>query len=139
MRMSLCGLGRVLGLGIESSGFREARGAQGQQGIFTRLREMIWSMAVAERLLVGKLRRFYLVHMRKAYVSAKLSSRKGNCRQCGVCCSFLFKCPALNGQGLCRVYNSCRWKACTVFPLDERDLLDVAVSGGSCGYFWKEP
>lgn len=135
--MKPCGLGRSHGAEIGSSWFQGFVGEEGKQSFSRRLRGILRSISVAERLFLGKLRRFYLVHFRKGYVSAKLSSRKGNCRQCGVCCSFLFRCPALNGEGLCRVYDTCRWKACTVFPLDERDLLDVAVSGGRCGYFWK--
>ncbi len=135
--MKICHLGRSHETGIASSEFQ--RPLLGKGTIKSRLREIWWSIAVAQRLLMGKLRRFYLVHFRKTYVLAKLSSRKGNCRQCGVCCGFIFRCPALSCEGLCRVYNTCRWKACTFFPLDERDLKDVAVSGGSCGYFWKEP
>lgn len=89
-------------------------------------------------LSVGKLRRFYLVHFRKAYVRGKLASREGECRQCGRCCSFLFRCPMLGRDGLCRVYNGARWLACKMFPVDERDLRDVTISGGCCGYKWDE-
>jgi hypothetical protein len=137
--MNLCGLGRNNAAWIGSTRFPGDLGGARRGSISTRLREILLCIVTAWRLFLGKLRRFYLVHLRKGYVSAKLSSRMGNCRQCGVCCSFLFKCPALSREGLCKVYNTCRWKVCTVFPLDERDLLDVAASGGTCGYFWGEP
>jgi hypothetical protein len=86
------------------------------------------------RHLVGKLRRFYLVHARKEHVKERLGSRGGDCRQCGACCAFIFSCPALDTQGLCRVYHTHRWAACKVFPIDERDVADVALAGGRCGY-----
>ena len=85
-------------------------------------------------LLAGKLRRFYLVHLRKGYVRGKLSTREGECHQCGTCCSFIFRCPALSQEGLCRLYHGGRWLACRLFPVDERDISDVAVAGGRCGY-----
>ena len=87
--------------------------------------------------LLGKIRRFYLVHLRKGYVREQLASRMGDCRQCGRCCRFIFSCPMLDREGLCRVYNTCRWLACKVFPIDEWDLLDVAMAGGRCGYWFE--
>ena len=87
--------------------------------------------------LVGKLRRFYLVHFRKRYVQRQLALRKGRCCQCGQCCSLLFVCPVLTQQGLCRIYHKGRWKVCEVFPIDGRDISDVALTGGKCGYYFE--
>jgi hypothetical protein len=83
---------------------------------------------------VGKVRRFWLVHGKKSYVAEKLAARRGECRQCGRCCAFIFRCLMLDQEGLCRGYHTCRWAACKVFPIDERDLVDVALTGGRCGY-----
>ena len=43
--------------------------------------------------LIGKLRRFYLVHFRKKYVQKQLALRDGKCRQCGQCCVLFFSVP----------------------------------------------
>jgi hypothetical protein len=83
---------------------------------------------------IGKSRRFYLVHFRKDYVHQQLLLRKGHCRQCGNCCWLLFTCPMLTQQGLCLVYGKCRPQACKVFPIDQRDIEEVALCGGNCGY-----
>ena len=82
----------------------------------------------------AKARRFLLVHFRKKYVQDQLLSRAGDCRQCGVCCNLLFTCPTLTKQGRCLVYNTCRPKACKVFPIDQRDIDEVKLNGGNCGY-----
>ena len=90
--------------------------------------------------LMGKLRRFYLAYFRKAYVKKQLALRKGECHQCARCCSFVFLCPMLTQQQLCRIYNTCRLKMCKSFPIDQRDIDEVALSGGTCGYrFEKNP
>jgi hypothetical protein len=89
------------------------------------------------KLVNGKARRFYLVHFRKDYVQRKLLLRRGKCQQCGCCCSLLFTCLMLTQEGLCRVYERNRWLACKVFPIDERDIADVALQGGKCGYYFE--
>ena len=87
--------------------------------------------------LVGKFRRFYLVEFRRGYVRRQLALRKGECRQCGQCCSLLLICPLLTRQGLCRIYHRGRWKMCKAFPIDERDISDVVLTGGTCGYYFE--
>ena len=82
----------------------------------------------------GKLRRFWLVHFRKDYVQNQLLARKGDCRQCGICCNLLFTCPMLTKGGRCVVYGFCRPQACKVFPIDQRDIDEVSLCGGHCGY-----
>jgi hypothetical protein len=84
--------------------------------------------------LMGKLRRFYLVYIRKRYVQRQLALRKGECHQCGLCCSFLFVCPMLTQEQLCRIYKKCRSEICKVFPINQRDIAEVALCGGTCGY-----
>jgi hypothetical protein len=83
---------------------------------------------------MGKLRRLYLIHCRRGYVKEQLALRKGKCHQCGRCCFFLFPCPMLTQQRLCRIYGKCRSKVCKVFPIDQRDIAEVALCGGTCGY-----
>jgi hypothetical protein len=99
-------------------------------GVKRRL-SLIWKLWIHLR---GKLRRFYLVHFRMGYVERKLALREGSCRQCSSCCMLLFRCPMLDEQGLCRIYNKLRWKVCRLFPVDERDVTEVGLVGGRCGY-----
>ncbi len=83
---------------------------------------------------IGKIRRFRLVHFKKQYVQTQLFNRRGSCRQCGTCCNLLFTCPALTKQGKCLVYGMCRPDACKVFPIDQRDIEEIRLCGGHCGY-----
>jgi hypothetical protein len=84
--------------------------------------------------LIGKIRRFWLVHFGKAYVAARLEEREGACRQCGTCCNLLVSCPMLTKEKRCLIYNSFRWQVCRVFPIDQRDVDAVALDGAVCGY-----
>src|SRR5512136_142536 len=90
---------------------------------------------------MGKLRRFYFVYFRKAYVKRQLALRRGECHQCARCCSFVFVCPTLTQRRLCRIYRSrFRLEMCRSFPIDQRDIDEVALCGGACGYrFEKTP
>ena len=46
----------------------------------------------------------------------------------------------LTGQRLCRIYNKRRLEMCRTFPIDQRDIDEVALFGGTCGYrFEKHP
>lgn len=85
-----------------------------------------------------KLRRFWLVHFRKKYVQRQLLLRHGDCRQCGVCCNMLFTCPMLTRQGKCLIYDSFRPRVCKVFPIDQRDIGEVSLCGGHCGYYFEQ-
>ncbi len=82
----------------------------------------------------GKVRRFALVHLRKKYIRQQLATRQGSCRQCGICCNLLFTCPMLTQQGQCLVYGKCRPEACKTFPIDQRDLDEVKLYNGKCGF-----
>lgn len=86
--------------------------------------------------LSGKIRRFLLVHFSQDYVDKQLSSRQGDCRQCGTCCNLLFTCPSLTKDGGCAIYGICRPQACKVFPIDQRDIDEAAICGGQCGYYF---
>jgi len=88
--------------------------------------------------LVGRTRRFYLVHFRKAYVRRQLSVREGACHQCGQCCDLLFTCPMLTSRGRCLIYNTWRPQVCKVFPIDQRDIDEIRLCGGECGYRFVE-
>jgi len=82
----------------------------------------------------GKVKRFWLVHFQKEYVQRQLSHRQGACSQCGTCCKMLFTCPLLTKQRSCLCYGACRPQSCKVFPIDQRDIDEVALCGGQCGY-----
>jgi len=86
------------------------------------------------RQLINKIRRFYLVHFRKEYVRKQLSLRQGQCQQCGRCCSLVYRCPLLTKDGLCITYGKWRPAVCKVFPIDQRDIDEIATLGGKCGY-----
>ena len=88
---------------------------------------------------MGKFRRFYLVNFRKEYVKRQLTLRKGECHQCARCCSFVFVCPMLTQQRTCRIYKKFRTMTCKSFPIDQRDIDEVALSGGTCGYHFEKP
>ena len=82
----------------------------------------------------GKIRRFYLLHFRPAYVRRHLLRRRGEWAQCGACCSLGNACPCLEHPSRrCLIYLGLRPRSCCVFPIDERDLRDV---GPHCGYYF---
>jgi hypothetical protein len=84
----------------------------------------------------GKVRRFYLIVLRKGYVRRQLSLRRGKCLQCGRCCALGYRCWSLAADQTCKAYG--RWRApnCVAFPIDERDLRDVTITGGTCGFYF---
>lgn|GEM_PF-1335631 len=84
--------------------------------------------------LKGKLRRLYLIRFRPEYVAEQLGRRQGECRRCANCCRLCYPCPFLNRQSLCVIYTKGRPQVCRVFPIDERDIREVALRGAKCGY-----
>lgn len=86
----------------------------------------------------NKLRRFWLIHFRNEYVQRRLLTRRGACHQCGTCCNLLFTCPMLTKQEKCFIYNYCRPQACKTFPIDQRDIDEVELCGGHCGYLFEK-
>ncbi len=94
-------------------------------------------MASRMQQLRGKFRRLYLTLLRPGYVRRQRQRRRGECLRCGRCCRLAVRCPLLEGRDRCRIYGLARPRACTGFPVDERDLADV---DGRCGfYFADEP
>ncbi|NOX32138.1 MAG: hypothetical protein GXP56_00150 [Deltaproteobacteria bacterium] len=87
---------------------------------------------------IGKSRRLWQVHFRKEYVRTQLAGRQGNCAQCGTCCNLLFTCPMLTKQGRCFAYGTCRPQACKVFPINQRDIDEIKLCGGQCGYYFNK-
>jgi len=122
--------------GRAAGGARDGRREGPARGGEPRRRGRAAHLAEWARQGGGKLRRIFLVHFARRYVRSQLSLRKGECSQCGCCCHFAFPCAHLTRQGLCRVYDGRRWLVCRVFPIDRRDLEDVARAGGRCGYHW---
>ncbi|MGB5986583.1 MAG: hypothetical protein WBG37_14855 [Desulfobacterales bacterium] len=115
--------------------------ASGLSTFFCRLIITIKQAVKDTRFLLhttGKVRRFWLVHFQKAYVQGQLLARKGDCRQCGSCCNLLFTCPMLTKSRLCFIYGICRPQACKVFPIDRRDIDEITLCGGHCGYRFKK-
>lgn len=90
--------------------------------------------------LAGQARRYWLTHFQPDYVQAQLARREGECRRCGKCCTLVFDCPFLK-EGGCAIYGRAgdclRPKSCKIFPIDRRDLKDVRLCGGSCGFGFK--
>ncbi len=82
----------------------------------------------------GKSRRFILAHFHKKYVAEQRSAREGSCRRCGTCCNLLITCPRLTKQSKCFAYGTCRPEVCKIFPIDQRDIEEVALYGGQCGF-----
>jgi len=89
-------------------------------------------------ILAGKFRRYFAVHFRKVYVARQLRARQGRCLQCATCCHFSAPCPMLTKSKRCLVYRSFRPMACRVFPIDQKDIDDVAACGGACGYRFED-
>jgi len=124
---------RLISLGV----YRWFGQAAGLTTIFYRLIHAVAQVFQDSRFVLStscKLRRFWLVHFEKGYVRHQLFVRQGACRQCGACCNLLFTCPMLTKQGRCFVYGSCRPQTCMVFPIDHRDIEEVNLYGGHCGY-----
>ena len=86
--------------------------------------------------IIGKIRRFCLLLFRKNYIRSQQKLRRGECRQCARCCSLAFRCPLLTRENLCLTYMKGRPDVCKLFPIDQRDIEDVTVSGGQCGYWF---
>jgi len=111
--------------------------ASGLTTFFYRLIFTITQAVKDSRFLLpttGKFRRFWLVHFQKEYIKGQILAREGDCRQFGACCNLLFTCPMLTKPGRCFVYGSCRPQACKVFPIDRRDIDEINLCGGHCGY-----
>lgn len=84
--------------------------------------------------VISQFRRFYLRYFRKDYMREQFILRTEECRQYGMCCTLLSTCPMLTRQGLRLVYGKCRPQACRVFPIDQKDVDQVTLCGGKCGY-----
>lgn len=86
----------------------------------------------------GKLRRTFLVKLRKRRVLQKLKRREGSCLRCGACCKLFYRCPAYDescDSPRCLAYDD-RPGVCGLFPLDEKDLRErgLIMPGTTCGY-----
>ncbi|MBF0108875.1 MAG: hypothetical protein HQL76_06855 [Magnetococcales bacterium] len=92
-------------------------------------------------LLLGKVRRFLVVRFRPNTLARMAALRQGGCNRCAVCCQLLYRCPMLSKNNLCMIYHSpLRPTVCQHFPLDDRDLRDVARQGlgSGCSYVFAE-
>ncbi len=86
-------------------------------------------------LLLGKVRRYLMVRFRPDTIARRTAMRRGECHRCAICCQLLYRCPMLSKDNLCSIYHSAlRPAVCQHFPLDDRDVRDVARLGVGCGY-----
>jgi phosphatidylserine decarboxylase len=60
--------------------------------------------------------------------------RRGKCVRCGECCSIAFRCPYLDGENHCTIYER-RPKQCGLFPITEKDLGPWVPS---CGHYFEK-
>lgn len=93
----------------------------------------------------GKVRRFYLAHVRPDYVRTSLARRVGDCNRTGACCRLMFTCPILVTEPApepvrCGIHER-KPKVCRLFPIDERDLRDrdIISPTAPCGYSFTPP
>jgi len=80
----------------------------------------------------AKVRRFYLAAFRKKYVEQMREFRRGECRRCGMCCTFMIRCPFLEGENQCTIYEK-RPRQCRLFPIEPRDLRGRF---SACGHYF---
>ncbi len=100
----------------------------------------ISSLTFRERATLGwgKLRRFYLSHIRPGYVRESLARRVGQCDRTGACCHLMFTCPLLDRKASpvrCTIHEF-KPRVCRLFPIDERDLGDRNIISPDvpCGF-----
>jgi hypothetical protein len=91
----------------------------------------------------GKMRRAFLVALRKDRVREMLERRRGECARCGACCKLLFRCPSYDdsdGSPRCLTYHD-RPGACGLFPISEKDLRDrnIVLPDRKCGFHFETP
>jgi len=87
----------------------------------------------------GQARRYWLGKFGRSYIAQSLLRRRGHCQQCGMCCTLGRACPFLTRDRRCLIYGRLRPAACRHFPIDERDIEDVARRGGHCSYSFISP
>jgi len=104
---------------------------------FAKAAEKEFAVSVLQFIAEGwaKVRRYCLVHYRKKYVQEMLTLRRGECTRCGTCCTFMVRCPHLQGQNQCKVYEK-RAVQCRTFPISPRDLRGRF---SVCGYYFVKP
>ncbi len=98
------------------------------------------SLTMHERMTLGwgKVRRFYLAHIRPGYVRESLARRRGQCDRSGACCHLMFTCPLLDRRSDpvgCSIHET-KPTVCRLFPIDERDLRDrdILSPDAPCGF-----
>ncbi|MCX7765863.1 MAG: hypothetical protein N2246_04050 [Candidatus Sumerlaeia bacterium] len=101
------------------------------------------SVKIKLRLIGGKLRRLYYSKFSQDYIKQQLVNRRGECKRCGICCRFVFKCPFLrqdvDGIWKCIIH---RWRpsVCVHYPVDQRDLdeREFLQPENKCGFYFVE-
>jgi len=84
---------------------------------------------------INRLRRFYLLNFRKAYVKKSLTERVGECPPgCGACCGDM-KCRYLDKNLRCTIYKE--RKCLNPFPIDKKEKWLFGVNEKCC-YFWPD-
>ena len=75
---------------------------------------------------------FHKVRQLIIYLKPRDKSRFGQCRRCGACCNFMYKCVFLNyddeGNGVCRI-NKIKPYTCSKYPLNWEEHHTKEVCG----------
>jgi len=94
--------------------------------------------------LKNRLRNQYYSLFRRRLLDEKLAKRKGECRQCGICCEvkiFGIRCPFFNKKTRkCWLYNTKFMpKSCKLFPFDLKNRYEGKIKEieKNCGYYWE--
>ena len=98
------------------------------------MEQTVFSIRLRVRLFMGKVRRQFMIFFMRKYIDRQLKIRQGECLQCAACCNFSYPCPLLKEINSCSIYNTCRPRVCSFFPINQADLNDVAACGYICGY-----
>ena len=87
--------------------------------------------------MITNVLQWYAAEFDPERVAAAAAKRVGACHRCGACCGLTLRCAHLErvsaSEARCRVYGRCQPAQCGAFPLDRRDLAELAP-GVVCGF-----
>ncbi|MFH1875197.1 MAG: hypothetical protein ABH859_08485 [Pseudomonadota bacterium] len=80
----------------------------------------------------GRLRRYFTIRFRKAYIEKQLAKRKGECQMCGRCCC-VRKCPFIiqEGQSWQCILHPAKPANCRIYPINQKDVVEYNCPGFS--------
>ncbi len=88
-----------------------------------------------------RLRHHFCPIFRRTYVYKSLKQRKGECRQCGICCRipiFGVRCPFLK-DNKCSIHKTFKPYSCRIAFFDKKDRYYGLIPEleKACGYYWE--